>query len=152
MSFKFFITLCYYHNYCKQIDYRNFGQKIYIYMEKNVLNYILKVAFHLLLQNIRYILNVVPHLLKPTLYPTVYASCPSSLHYLYLLVTTCSLSASMSLLLFCYTHKFVVVLDSIYKWYHTVFVFCLTYFMYIRPLESIHIAANGKILPLFMIE
>lgn len=39
MSFKFFITLCYYHNYCKQIDYRNFGQKKYIY-GKNVLNYI----------------------------------------------------------------------------------------------------------------
>ena len=45
-----------------------------ILLFKSVLKYILKVAFHLLLQNIGYILNVIQHLLKPTLHPTACAS------------------------------------------------------------------------------
>ena len=36
---------------------------------------------------------------------------------------------SVSLLLLCYIHYFIVFLDSTYKWYHTVFAFlCLIYF------------------------
>ena len=62
-------------------------------------------------------------------------------------------SISMSLLLFCIYIHLHYFLDSIYKWYHTVFVFLfLSYFTSIIFSSPIHIAANGRILFFFMTE
>ena len=57
------------------------------------------------------------------------------------LPTTRLLSASVSDSFWWYT---LVGLDSIYKWYHTVFVFLWLISLSIMPSKSIHVATNGK--------
>ena len=61
-------------------------------------------------------------------------------------------SISMSLLLFCIYIHLHYFLDSIYKWYHTVFVFLWLISLITTFSKSIHIAANGRILFFFMTE
>ena len=60
------------------------------------------------------------------------------------LVTTSLFFLSVSLFLFCYSYLFYF-LDSIYKWYHTAFVFLWHILLTIMPSKSIHVVVNDKI-------
>lgn len=57
----------------------------------------------------------------------------------------CSLYLSLGFCFVMFAPLFFFLIYSIYKWYHTVFIFhCLTYFNK-KPSRSVHVVENGKI-------
>ena len=58
------------------------------------------------------------------------------------LATTSPFSMSVSLFLFCRWVHLCHILDSTYKWYHTVFVFLFLTSLSMKISRSIHVAAN----------
>ena len=108
---------------------------------------ILKVTFHLqLLQNIGYIPHFVQYILEPILHPTVCTShSPTPILPLpspHLQPLVCSLWAYFFFVIF---NSLLYFLDSMYKWYHTVFVFLWLFSLSIMPSKPVHVAANCKI-------
>ena len=69
--------------------------------------------------------HVVQHIFEPIFHQIVYTShsLNPTVPLPPILISTSLYSKSMNLLLFCYSHWFIVFLDSTYKWYHRVFFF-----------------------------